>query len=121
MLLGRTFFHNSVSSKRSGVAILVRKKIHFVLMNQHKDKEGRLLCIEAKLNDVKVVLCNVYATNKEEPEFFHEVNKIVANLEGYVILGGDFNRMASWTEAKTTSDQSLEIGLLFTLSKMSMD
>lgn len=31
-------FHNSVSSKSSGVAILVRKKIHFVLMNQHKNK-----------------------------------------------------------------------------------
>jgi len=85
-------FHNSVSSKRSGVAILVRKKINFVLMNQHKDKEGRLLCLEAKLNDVKIVLCNVYAPNKEEPEFFHEVNKTLTNLEGYVILGGDFNQ-----------------------------
>lgn len=46
-------FHNSVSSKRCGVAILVKNKINFVLMNQHKAKEGRLLHIEAKLNDVK--------------------------------------------------------------------
>lgn len=38
------------------------------------------------------MLYNIYAPNKEEPEFFHEVNRILANLEGYVILGGDFNQ-----------------------------
>lgn len=51
-----------------------------------------VLCIEANLNNVKVVLCNVYAPNKEEPDFFHDVNRVLANLEGYVILGGDFNQ-----------------------------
>lgn len=70
----------------------MRKKIHFVLLNQHKDEAGRLLCIEANLNNVKVVLCNVYAPNKEEPDFFHDVNRVLANLEGYVILRGDFNQ-----------------------------
>lgn len=55
-------------------------------MSQNKDKEGRLIWIEAKFNGVKVVLCNIYTPNKEEPEFFHDVNKILVNLEGCVRL-----------------------------------
>ncbi len=51
----------------------------YSVRNQHKDKEGRLLCIEAKLNDV-LVLCNIYAPNKEEPEFFHELNFFFFNI-----------------------------------------
>lgn len=92
-------------------------------MNQHKDKEGRIFCIEAKLNDVKVVFCNVYAPYKEKPELFHEVNKILANPRDMLYLEVTLIKlwMASWTEVKITSDQSPEIGLLFTLLKMTLD
>lgn len=86
-------FHNSVSSKSRGVMILIHKKLHFVLLQQFKDDDGRLLCLQALINGVKVVLCNVYAPNKDEPKFIYKINEMLGNIEGHVLLGGDFNNV----------------------------
>lgn len=51
-------FHNSVSSKSRGVVILIHKRLNFVLLQQLKDEDGRLLCIQALINGVKV-LCAI--------------------------------------------------------------
>ncbi len=42
---------------------------------------------------MKLTLCNIYAPNKEEPAFFHEVNNILGNAQGQVVLAGDFNQV----------------------------
>lgn len=86
-------FHNSVSSKSRGVMILINKRLNFVLLQQFKDENGRLLCLQALINGVKVVLCNVYAPNRDEPCFIHKINKMLGGLEGHTILGGDFNNV----------------------------
>lgn len=62
------------------------------MVNQHKDSYGRILVVEALINGVKVILCNLYAPNKENTLFFHEVNKYLGNTDGQIILGGDFNQ-----------------------------
>lgn len=62
-------FHNSVSSKSCGVIILVNKKLNFVLLKQFKDTEGCIKSVEALINRVKVVLCNMYAPNRESNLF----------------------------------------------------
>ena len=49
-------YHSSYSSKSCGVAILVHKKYNFVLLRQQKDNDGRIICVEAKINGVKVTL-----------------------------------------------------------------
>lgn len=90
--VGRVF-HSSYSSKRNGVMILINKHLSFIMLKQHSDREGRLICIEAMINGIRTVLCNIYAPNKEEPDFFHEVNRVVGNMEGQVILAGDFNQV----------------------------
>lgn len=46
---------------------------------------------------IKVVLCNIYAPNKENPDFFHEVNVILGNMEGQIILAGHFNQVMDMT------------------------
>lgn len=38
-------------------------------------------------------MCNIYAPNKEEPDFFHGINKIIGDREGQLILAGDFNQV----------------------------
>uniref|UniRef100_A0A3P8RWJ4 Reverse transcriptase domain-containing protein n=1 Tax=Amphiprion percula TaxID=161767 RepID=A0A3P8RWJ4_AMPPE len=86
-------FHNSVSSKSRGVMILIHKKLHFVLLQQFKDEDGRLLCLQALINGVKVVLCNVYAPNRDEPKFIYKINEMLGNIEGHILLGGDFNNV----------------------------
>lgn len=95
--------HNSVSSKSCGVVILVNKRLNFILSKEFKDSDGRILGVEAEINGVKVVLCNVYAPNKESPGFIHKVNKILGGLEGQIILGGDFNQVIDDHLDRTTS------------------
>lgn len=91
-------FHNSTSSNSFGVAILINKKLNFFVLNQFKNSCGRLLVVEALINGVKVVLCNINTPNKENTSFFHEVNKILGKTDGPIILGGDYNQ--------TTDDSS---------------
>lgn len=41
-----------------------------------------------------MILCNIYAPNKGDPDFFHEVNKTLGEEEGQIILAGDFNQVS---------------------------
>ena len=38
-------------------------------------------------------ICNIYAPNKGDPNFFHEVNKILGDTEGEIVLAGHFNEI----------------------------
>lgn len=42
---------------------------------------------------MQLTLSNIYAPNTEDPSFFHEVNSILGNTQGQVILAGDFNQV----------------------------
>lgn len=95
-------YYCSYSSK-NGVAILVHKKLNFQLLREEKDMEGRMICLEAKIDGIKINLCNIYAPNVEDPEFLHEVNKSVGNIvDGHTIIAGDFNQVLDGALDKTT-------------------
>uniref|UniRef100_A0AAX7URA4 Endonuclease/exonuclease/phosphatase domain-containing protein n=1 Tax=Astatotilapia calliptera TaxID=8154 RepID=A0AAX7URA4_ASTCA len=42
---------------------------------------------------VMMILCNIYAPNMGDPLFYHNVNKIVGEMEGQILLAGDFNEV----------------------------
>ena len=65
----------------------------FKLVRQVKDNEGRMICLQANINGKNIILCNIYAPTIGDPNFFHEVNKTLGEMEGDVILGGDFNQV----------------------------
>lgn len=73
--------------------ILVHKNVSFVLLKQTKDTEGRIVCVEAMVEGVPFVLYNIYAPNKGDPNFFHEVNEILVDTVGEIVLAGDFNEV----------------------------
>lgn len=83
-------FYSCFTSQKRGVAILIHKKLNFVLLNQRKDEGRRLICVEAKINVSKVNLCNIYAPNIEDPDFFYKMNKLLGGFgNGQILLGGD--------------------------------
>lgn len=86
-------FHSSLSSARNDVMILVNKNIHFVLLKEGKDAEERMVCVQALIEGLQVILCNIYASNKGDPHFFHEINKVLGDMDGQIILAGDFNQV----------------------------
>lgn len=49
--------------------------------------------MQALIEVSQVILCNIYATNKGDPHFFHEVNQVLREMDGQIILAGDFNQV----------------------------
>ena len=80
-----------------GVAIGYVGSKSFVLANQTADKNGRLLLIEAIVDDVKFVLINIYNCNTESQQLLTltELHKILQNVDDIgnknIIIGEDFN------------------------------
>lgn len=96
-------FHNSYSSKKNGVAILVHKRLNLVMLNQKKDDEGRMICIHAAIDGVKINICNVYAPNRDDSIFFHMANKTLGELDdAQTVIGGDFNQVQDAHLDRTT-------------------
>ena len=89
------FYHGKNNS--GGVAIGHVGSKSFVLANQTADKNGRLLLIEAIVDDVKFVLINIYNCNTESQKLLTltELHKILQNVDDIgnknIIIGGDFN------------------------------
>lgn len=100
-------FYSSFSSKKNGVMILIHKMLNFSLIKELKDANGRIICLEAIINGMELTLCNIYAPNKEEPSFFHEVNRILGNVQGQVLLAGDFNQVLDGALDKSRFSQSI--------------
>ena len=89
------FSHGNTNS--GGVAIRYVVSKSFVLANQTADKNGRLLLIEAIVDDVKFVLINIYncITESQQLLTLTELHKILQNVDDIgnknIITGGDFN------------------------------
>ena len=84
------FPHGNSNSKRT--AISIRQSFASEVKTTYADSTGRFLLTEIEINDKNLVICNVYAPNKDDPNFFDifftEGNNFSkANL----ILGGDWN------------------------------
>lgn len=81
-------FFFSFTSAHNVVMILVKKNIHFVLQREVKDAEGRMVSVQALIEGLKVVLYSIYAPTKGDPQFFHDVNKVLGHMDGQIILAG---------------------------------
>lgn len=78
------------------------------MLKQHKDEKGRMTCVEALVNGNKVNMCNIYAPNREDPGFFHKVNKVMAEIiGGNTVVAGDFNQVQDGILDKTNYSKTV--------------
>ena len=95
-LNGNSYFSHEKNNSR-GVATGYVGSKSFVLTNQTADKNGRLLLVEAIIDDVKFLLINIYNCNTESQQLLTltELHKILQNVDDIgdknIIIGGDFN------------------------------
>ena len=88
---GQAFFAHGDSRSR-GCMILIKKKTNIKIHRQIIDSNGRYLMLDVTLNDDRILLCNIYATNDDNTLFFEEVfEKIESNKPNCIVMGGDFN------------------------------
>ena len=85
------FSHGETNAR--GVAILFSKSIKVKVHNVIQDERGRFLLLYLTINDGhKFLLANVYAPNKDDPEFIEDIFKEIYRFTpDFIILGGDLN------------------------------
>ena len=84
------FSHGTTGAR--GVAILIKKTLNHKIVATRKDKEGRILILEICINEKKYIIANIYAPNKDTPEFFEELYTLLGDFDNNnVIIAGDFN------------------------------
>ncbi len=74
------------------MAILVPNSVHFDLLSETKDRDGRFIMIKGKLDQKEVTLLNVYAPPCSSREFHKKIFDLLAfESAGVIICAGDFN------------------------------
>lgn len=85
------WFANGSSNSR-GVAILLRKTIPIKFCSMYKDSAGRYLILSLKINDIPIVLTNVYGPNNDDPNFFLDMFTQIDKFDAFnLVIAGDFN------------------------------
>ena len=68
---GKIIFDHGESNAR-GCAILIVKHVKSTVKKVSKSSDGRYLIVQLTLNNLEVVLCNVYAPNVDNPQYFQK-------------------------------------------------
>lgn len=85
-------YHSSFNSRSRGTAILMHKRVMFLMEQVISDPEGRFVIVSGVLFQKPVVLVNVYAPNWDSPTFIPMLFSKIPNLDTHhLIFGGDLN------------------------------
>ena len=99
--------NNAICSK-GGTAILVNRKLPFVILSEEKSADSRIISLKIKIHDKAIHLINVYAHSGNEKNverenlFRNELIYYLRNSLQNTFLGGDWNCVLS--DRDTTSD-----------------
>ena len=88
---GYQCFFSSHTGQSRGVAILINNNFDFKLLNEEKDEDGNLLVLDIEINNKKVTLINLYAPNRDDPQFFRSLKDRISKSVNPCIIAGDFN------------------------------
>jgi exonuclease III len=87
--------HFNSSQNKRGVAVLVNKKVPFLVQDQFADPEENFLLLKAVIRGEKVILGGIYGPNKRDDNFFtllkNELSRLSNDGTIPVIMGGDWN------------------------------
>ena len=83
---------NGSKTNARGVAILFSSNFEYSISYTEKDDMGNMITLDFNTNNTNIRLITVYAPNKDNPEFFEELNLRIENSQSdYTIVCGDFN------------------------------
>ena len=89
---GYECWFSSYTSRARGVAILFSNTFEYKIKNVITDPNGNYLLIYVTISNEDFLLINVYAPNRDEPNFFTEIQSSILNFyTDNIILGGDWN------------------------------
>ena len=83
---------SNFSSVKRGVCILFNNNFSFQLLKQYCGPNGRYIIADVKINEKTLALINIYAPNKDEPDFFQQVIDSAMTFECEDIVFGGLPR-----------------------------
>ncbi len=87
-----TYYSSFRTGRKRGVAILLPNSVHFELISETKDRDGRFIMVKGKLDQKEVTLLNVYAPPCSSKEFYKRIFDLLTfESAGVTICAGDFN------------------------------
>ena len=110
---GADVIYSHHTSESAGVCILLPRKKPYCFKKFRSDCEGRIIICEIQICETPIVICNIYAPNKDEPRFFVRVLEMLQEFAENKIIIGDFNMVMDVKLDRKDSDlnhkNSLEI------------
>lgn len=94
-------FIASVLAKKGGVLTAIRDTVAFTKHSEMADPLGRYYILVCDIASTTYTVVNVYAPNKHQIHFLHQVLKKVRQVQrGYLMICGDFNLAPDprWTQ-----------------------
>uniref|UniRef100_A0A3Q2QFH5 exodeoxyribonuclease III n=1 Tax=Fundulus heteroclitus TaxID=8078 RepID=A0A3Q2QFH5_FUNHE len=107
-------YHSTLSSRKRGVSILIRKNIDCQIHKHVSHKEGRWVILDATLEGQRMTIANIYAPKAVDPNFFHEICNLIRDMgNNNIFIGGDFNQVRDLIMDKSSqSTQTNTVGVL---------
>lgn len=82
----------SYNSKQRGVAILIKKRLNFIINSTISDPNGRYIIINTNIDNKDYCIASIYGPNVDDPSFYHAFFlPLSAHVNTTLIVGGDFN------------------------------
>ena len=89
---GNKWLYSPWTNQSRGTAIIVRPNLNCDIEEVLNDKNGRYVIANIKIDDSRYTLCNIYAPNEDDPNFFRDTFKTMGKYATEnIIIGGDFN------------------------------
>ena len=87
----KAWFSSYLSNSR-GVTILFKNNFEFKVHNSKHDPGGNFLILDVTIDDKRLTLVNIYAPNKDSPDFFNDLKQnIIQQGNINIIVVGDWN------------------------------
>ena len=109
------FDHGETNAR--GIAIFVVNRIYMNIRNVERSLEGQQIVLDILENDQIITLVAIYAPNKDSPNFFEEIQKLLEDRSENKIIIGDFNltldvdkdRLNTYNNNNKSKDKVLDI------------
>ena len=89
---GWTLFFDHGESNARGITMAIAKKLEYKILKITKSKIGRYIIIDLEINNKCITVVNIYALNKDDPEFFIELfKKLTEHKNEEIVICGDLN------------------------------
>ena len=71
----KQIYHANRDQNKAGVAILISDKIDFKTKAVKRDKEGHYIMIKGSIQEVDIIIINIYAPNIGAPQYVRQILK----------------------------------------------